>query len=104
MEIARRNLSSTLKRADLPEDVRKELEEAEVDLRTPLETDRWIYRAVVIVLGVVVVATVLGGIYIEIIGKGADTMTLPQAVVSIGSAAIGALAGLLAPSPAGGGK
>ncbi|WP_147127362.1 hypothetical protein [Shimia ponticola] len=71
------------------------------DLVTPLQTDVWIYRAVVVMLGITVLMTVAGGIYLEFFGQGDDAIELPQGVVSIGSAAIGALAGLLAPSPGG---
>jgi hypothetical protein len=49
----------------------------------------------------VVLATVLGGIYIAMFAKGDATISLPEGIVAIGSAAVGALAGLLAPSPQG---
>lgn len=65
-------------------------------LQPPLQSDKWIYRLVVIFLGVVVMSTVLGGIIIVMTGQ---TKPLPDGIVAIGSAAIGALAGLLAPSP-----
>lgn len=59
--------------------------------------DRFIYRVVVIALAVVVVAVTLGGLYLA--QAASKTVELPSAVVALGSAAIGALAGLLAPSP-----
>ncbi len=64
-------------------------------LAAPLESDVWIYRIVVGALGLAVVLAVLGGIVLASLGKGA-----PEILVAIGSAAVGALAGLLAPSPA----
>ena len=54
--------------------------------------DKWVYRAVIFILGVVMISVVLG-----LLRNGDDTS---DAVVAMGSAALGALAGLLAPSPA----
>lgn len=51
---------------------------------------------VVAALGLVVVAGVIGGIALAVIGR-----PVPEVVVAIASAAVGALAGLLAPSPVG---
>jgi uncharacterized membrane protein len=81
--------------------VKTSLASAVSELATPLQTDVWIYRIVVIILGMVVLATVLGGIYIAMFAKGDATISLPEGIVAIGSAAVGALAGLLAPSPQG---
>jgi len=64
-------------------------------LSTPLQTDVWLYRMVVIVLGLVVVGAMVGAI---ILAAGGGE--LPQFIVAVGSAAGGALTGLLAPSPA----
>ena len=64
-------------------------------LSTPLQTDIWLYRMVVIVLGLVVVGAMAGAIILA--ARGGD---LPQFIVAVGSAAGGALTGLLAPSPA----
>ena len=96
---AQTQIESMLGNPELSADQRKALESVRADLATPLQTDVWIYRTVVVVLGVTVLMTVAGGIYLEYFGKGDDKVSLPQGVVSIGSAAIGALAGLLAPSP-----
>jgi hypothetical protein len=57
--------------------------------------DVWIYRIVVGALGLTVLIAMCGTIYLANTEKG-----VPQALVAIGSAAVGALAGLLAPSPA----
>jgi hypothetical protein len=52
-----------------------------------------IYIIVVVVLGSTVLATVIGAIWLTLAGE-----TVPDLLISLGSAAIGALAGLLAPS------
>jgi hypothetical protein len=90
-------LSVLLARDDVPMDARTLIAAA---VQSPLSTDKFIYRVVVIVLGLTVLATVIGGVIIVVVGQGVDTMKLPGAIVAIGSAAVGALAGLLAPSPA----
>jgi hypothetical protein len=64
-----------------------------------LSTDVWIYRAVVVILGLTVLGTVFGGLALVAVGHADPNMKLPASIVAIGSAAIGALAGLLAPSP-----
>jgi hypothetical protein len=88
-------------RADtnISEDIRKKADDLRM-LTTPkaFESDLWIYRAVVAVLGITVLATVLGGLYIASQGS-AQSYRLPAEIVAIGSAAVGALAALLAPSP-----
>jgi hypothetical protein len=69
--------------------------EALAQLARPLQTDVWIYRIVVMVLGLAVLLTLTGAICLAAGGK-----PLPEGVIALGSAAAGALAGLLAPSPA----
>lgn len=59
--------------------------------------DLWIYRGVVVVLGLTVLATIAGGLWLAF--KGDVNYKLPSEIVAIGSTAIGALAGLLAPAP-----
>lgn len=93
------NLTSLIARNDIPQDARDLIIAAISELNTPLQNDVFIYRAVVIVLGIVLLATVAGGIWLAFIGHGDQTVKLPDAIVAIGSAAVGALAGLLAPSP-----
>ena len=92
-------LRQVLETPDLPTEVRAKLEDVERVASKPLDTDVWIYRGVVFVLGAVVLVTVIGGIQLELVSTAQEVKTIPQAIVSIGSAAIGALAGLLAPSP-----
>jgi len=56
--------------------------------------DTLIYKIVVGSLGAVVVLAVIGSIVLAALNK-----TSPEILVALGSAAVGALAGLLAPSP-----
>jgi hypothetical protein len=65
-----------------------------VELAGPPPNDAWIYRVVVIALGLVSVLALIGLFVMAFIGR-----TAPEGAVALGSAAIGALAGLLAPSP-----
>ena len=62
---------------------------------TPLQTDEWIYRIVVISLGAAVLLCLIFAFTLAM-DEQKDT---PQILIAIGSAAVGALAGLLAPSP-----
>ena len=59
--------------------------------------DRWIYRIVVIVLGLAVLITIGGGFGLAFLGS--QNYKMPPELVALGSAAVGALAGLLAPAP-----
>jgi hypothetical protein len=63
-------------------------------MNTRMKRDHWIYRAVVVVLGFTVVTSLVGTIMLVM----TDHST-PEIVVALGSAAIGGLAGLLAPAP-----
>lgn len=58
-------------------------------------TDRWTYRIVVLALGIVCVAAMGGAIYLG----ASETTKIPDVLTALGAAAIGALAGILAPSP-----
>ena len=66
---------------------------------SPLQTDALIYRRVVSALGLTVLIAVSGAIYLNAISSAAYAHVVPDAVIALGSAAVGALAGLLAPSP-----
>lgn len=61
---------------------------------SPLQTDPWIYRIVVASLGLAVLIAIVAASLLA----GSDKK-VPEGVIAIGSAAAGALAGLLAPSP-----
>jgi hypothetical protein len=58
--------------------------------------DKTVYRMVVGALGLLALLSAVGVIILVAIGK-----TAPDMLVALGSAAVGALAGLLAPSPTG---
>lgn len=58
--------------------------------------DTLIYRIVVGSLGLTVLFAMLGGIVLVAVDK-----SIPDVLTALGSAALGALAGLLAPSPPG---
>lgn len=64
------------------------------NLTHPLASDVWLYRVVVGVLGLAVLGAMYG---IFVLAQAATA--IPDALTAIGSAAVGALAGLLAPSP-----
>jgi len=64
--------------------------------RPPSGGDKWIYRLVVIALGLTGLFVVVGVFTLKALNN--DT-TIPDALVAIGSAAIAALAALLAPTP-----
>ena len=75
------------------------VEAAKTIQETPLDTDKWIYRIVVIALGVSIVSIIIGVLYLIGHGDFKDDKSVPTILTAIGSAAIGALSGLLAPSP-----
>lgn len=60
----------------------------------PLQSDVWIYRIVVAALAAVAMIAICGGIALAVYGR-----TTPEGVIALGSTALGAIAGLLAPSP-----
>lgn len=66
----------------------------------PLESDPWIYRIVVAALGSTIILVVLGAIGLAAFHVGPAEVKIPEVLTAIGSASVGALAGLLAPSPA----
>ncbi|NTV10489.1 MAG: hypothetical protein HGA47_06905 [Zoogloea sp.] len=70
------------------------------ELPPPLESDPWIYRIVVLALGSTVLIVVAGAVLLAGMHGGAAEVRIPEVLTAIGSAAVGALAGLLAPSPA----
>jgi hypothetical protein len=66
---------------------------------SPLDTDKWIYRIVVISLGAAILLIIIGVLILFGTGSFKDNNSVPTILTAIGSAAIGALSGLLAPSP-----
>ncbi|MCC7518352.1 MAG: hypothetical protein IT578_04110 [Verrucomicrobiae bacterium] len=91
-------LEQLARRVAEDEDLRRELGEKPVEtlarLAEPLRSDAWIYRLVVIALGLAALLAIGGSVALAFAGK-----PTPEALVAFGSAAVGALAGLLAPSP-----
>lgn len=79
---------------ELAREIRENPAAAIAQIAEPLQTDVWIYRIVVMALGLAVVGGIVGGIILA-----AQEKPIPDLLVAIGSAAVGALAGLLAPSP-----
>lgn len=71
---------------------------AKVAAPNPLVTDNWIYRIVVLSLGLIVLITIIGQIVLMMTSDGNKFLT--EGIIALASAAVGALAGLLAPSPA----
>jgi len=58
------------------------------------EKDVWLYRMVVVILGLSVLGSLIGAILLAIKNRNP-----PELLVALGAAVIGGLAGLLAPSP-----
>jgi len=58
-----------------------------------LPKDIWLYRMIIAALGVTVIATVAGAIILAGTGK-----SMPDAIVALGAAAIGGMAGFLVPT------
>lgn len=66
---------------------------------SPIDTDKWIYRIVVFALGATVLSIIIGVLFLVGGGEIKGDTAVPTVLTAIGSAAIGALSGLLAPSP-----
>ena len=58
--------------------------------------DKVLYRIAVIVLGSLALIAAIGSVILVLVGR-----TTPEVLVALGSAAVGALVGLFAPSPTG---
>lgn len=85
---------------ELQQQIKADPVTAIANLATPLDSDVWIYRMVVGALGLVVLIAITGAVYLATSSSKEFIREVPDAVLALGSAAIGALAGLLAPSPA----
>ena len=71
-----------------------------VEIRNPKDTDHWIYRIIVLMLGLAVIGIIAGLILIAYWNDGsAKDNLLVTIFATISSGAIGALAGLLSPTP-----
>jgi len=67
--------------------------------QSPLSTDKWIYRIIVIGLSITIISIIIGVLILVGTGKITGDEGVPTILTAIGSAAIGAVAGLLAPPP-----
>lgn len=86
------NLMSRLKTEPNPEQIL-----IEVAKRAEAETwtgDKTLYRIAICVLGILAISAAGGSIWLAILGEN-----MPEVLVSLGSAAVGALVGLFAPTP-----
>ena len=75
----------------------------QAEVADALRGDRVVYRIVVVALGIVAFTAVLGAVLMILLEKTTDAGAL-AIVTALGSASIGAIAGLLAPSPTSGGN
>jgi hypothetical protein len=67
---------------------------------SPLSTDKWIFRSVVWALGVVIILCLCFTLIVVLKNTNSDVeIKIPDIFLAVGSASIGALAGLLAPPP-----
>lgn len=89
-------LTKIKKSEDIPDDEKNKVEAAFNYLRdkgfvkNPLDSDIWVYRSVVIIFGVAIIIVVISSCILSFFGKGG----LPEGIIAIASAAVGALAGL----------
>jgi len=67
--------------------------------QNPLYTDNRIYRIIVIGLSITIVSVILGILILMSMGQIDGDKSVPTIVTAIGSASIGAISGLLAPTP-----
>jgi hypothetical protein len=64
----------------------------------PIDTP-WVFMTIVIMVGIVLFTSVVLGSYIIMDAPDSEKAKVPEFLVGIGSTALGALVGLLAPSP-----
>lgn len=94
-----RNLAREMQSGSAPSTTVIEMLDAEADAIDALRSDRLVYRIVVIALGIVAISAMLGVILVLLIGADESSDGVSQVLTALGSASIGALAGLLTPSP-----
>ncbi|MCW8811468.1 MAG: hypothetical protein OQK64_10975 [Ignavibacteriaceae bacterium] len=95
-----KNLQTAIETANIPEEERKRLSTQAEKLKSPLDTDVVIYRIVVGSLGLAVLACLTFSFFVTLYNTNPNAkLDMPEIFLAIGSAAVGALAGLLAPSP-----
>ena len=79
-----------------PQDIEKTVKDVIEDAAKWRE-DKFLYRTAVIVLGILTLIAAGGSIYLTL---ELPDKPIPDVLVALGSAAVGALVGLFAPSPA----
>jgi hypothetical protein len=87
---------------EVKQKVAEKLNETQERFRGPLDTDKVIYRCVVVFLGLAILGSLACTFFIFFRSLNSPDLTslkIPDIFLAIGSAAVGALAGLLAPSP-----
>jgi hypothetical protein len=82
--------------------VAEKVNEVKEGFSRAIDTDVWIYRCVVVFLGFAILGSLACTLAIFVKSLDPQTLKIPDIFLAIGSAAVGALAGLLAPSPRGG--
>lgn len=84
--------------AGTTDNVKTIVKDAELEARRrTVIPNTFVYQATVVVLGISVLAVIVAQMWLALVKSQAD---IPDGLIAIGSAAIGALAGLLAPTPA----
>jgi hypothetical protein len=84
---------------EVKREITEKVKETKETLRSPLDTDKWIYRIVVGFLGLAILASLIFTFFLSVGSANPQELKIPDIFLAIGSAAVGALAGLLAPSP-----
>jgi hypothetical protein len=74
----------------------KKLRDEAIEKSKVYESDPWVYRIAIIVLGSLALIAAIGSIVLVAGGRAT-----PEVLVALGSTAVGALVGLFAPSPSG---
>jgi len=64
-----------------------------------LETDKWVYRGVILTLALISLSVVAHVMWLSINHPDGTNMKVPDLLTALGSACIGALAGILSPKP-----
>jgi hypothetical protein len=93
------NSSDAICAPEVKQKLTEKVRDTKETLRTPLATDKWIYRFVVCFLGLAVLVSVIFTFFLTFYAPSPQDLKIPDIFLAIGSAAVGALAGLLAPSP-----
>lgn len=87
-------------RSQLSEDPGKAIRDFSASkFRSPLDTDTTVYRIVVLALGTIGILAIAGCVTLGFRNGTKPPSEIITGMIALGSAAVGALAGLLAPQP-----